>query len=151
MAHSRIIDELISRDPARVRADLEAIQKEKAALLAEETLLNQVLALQAMRDGKQGDAPVAADAEAVRQANGAPARGISTAVLDIVRSAAPVWLSYDAVYERLRERNIKATRNAMRVALRRWVERGELEINPNGEFRAVTPLIQRLIAEGGNS
>lgn len=147
MVHSRIIDELIARDPDRVRADLEAIQREKAALEAEETLLNQVLAIQGMRNGddKQASADLATPDAVYQVKRSRQGPSISAEVLNVMRADAGTWLTYNDVHERLRARDVHASRNAMRVALRRWVERNELEHDSEGRFR-----LRRELASEGN-
>jgi hypothetical protein len=155
MAHSRIIDELIARDPKSVHADLEAIKREKAALEAEEALLSQVLAIQAMRNG-QGKAREVADVVAdgrVFEVKGRHREGPSTSaiVLDVMREHAHTWMTYDDVYGELQKKGVVATRNAMRVALGRWVERGKLEADDDGCYRFIVEHGAQTPLEGGNS
>jgi hypothetical protein len=125
MPKRRIISELAAMPVDEVRAELEAVQAEKVKLEMEEQLLSQMLRL---REWGSNGVPGATETVAALEA-GAPGhkkQNVSANVLAIVEQADRPLLPAD-VRDRLATNGVDAEPNAIRVALRRWVDRKRLE------------------------
>jgi uncharacterized membrane protein len=141
VARSEIITELLGRDLGRLQEDIDSIQQEMRRLEAEEQLLRQVLAMQKLtqQDSEQQSRPVATRATSPKPAPPTASTGsrpsVSGTVLEVVQADPGTWMNYAQAHEALSRRGVKATRNTVRVAIRRWAERGALEFDGQ-RFRA---------------
>jgi hypothetical protein len=138
MTTRRIIADLASMPVAEIEAELDGVRSERRAvgskldslqaqdakLEMEEQLLAQMLRLRQWKaDGVPGAAQAVAAAEA--SAPQRKAENLSANVLAVVRQARQPVLPAD-VRDRLAADGVNADLNAIRVALRRWAERGQL-------------------------
>jgi hypothetical protein len=143
MARRRIISDIAAMPVDEIKAELDAVQTEKTKLEMEEQLLAQMLRLREWESTGVHGAP---ETVAVTQA-AAPERqreNVSANVLSLVRQAQEPLLPAD-VRDRLATQGIDADLNAVRVALRRWVDRGELGkrdryyIDANAAYTLLSP------------
>jgi hypothetical protein len=123
MARRRIISELAARPVEEIRAELADIKTEKARIDIEEQLLTQVLRLRELEAGspEAADTVTATETSTVQRKRG----NVSAGALAVVRHAEEPLRPID-VRDRLAADGIEAGMEAIRIALRRWVDRGEL-------------------------
>jgi hypothetical protein len=132
MALSRVMQELLERDTSQLVDDLKAVRKAKADLEFEEMVLARLLSeKQAEQNGTAGDELPPASR------SGAP--NVSRTILELVLAEPDEWFDYQTVARLLGERDIRATRNTVRTALRRWEERGKLQTDGAQRYRAPQP------------
>lgn len=144
MARSRIITELLGRDLGQLQEDIDSIQQEMRRLEAEEQLLRQVLAMQQLTQQEAGQESRPAATRATSHGPRTPTTttgrrpSVSGTVLELVQADPDSWMNYAQVHDALVQRGVEATRNTVRVAIRRWSERGAIEFDGQ-RFRAAGP------------
>jgi hypothetical protein len=140
MAHTRhIIQEIAAMPRAEIESELadaqqqkrdldeqiNALTAERESVLMEEQLLAQVLRLHQWSDQGIAGAREALEVNAA-SAPEAKRANVSANILSLVRQADGASLSPKDVLDGLARHGIQSDLNAVRVALRRWSDRGEI-------------------------
>jgi hypothetical protein len=146
MPRRRIISELAARPVEEIRAELADIKAEKARIDIEEQLLTQVLRLREL----EADSPEAAGTVTATETSTMQRKhgNVSAGALAVVRHAEEPLRPTD-VRDRLAADGVEAGMEAIRIALRRWVDRGEL--TKEGRYYADASKRTLLSPNGGDA
>ena len=112
-------------DKLRIEEQIAALNREREQITMEEQLLAQVLRMHQWADEGMPGARETLEANAAA-APRAKRTNISANVLSIVRQSDGRPITPAEIGDLLAQHGIRADQNAIRVALRRWADRGEI-------------------------
>lgn len=138
MGHMSVLEKLRNIPPDQIREELARVRAQRAQLAKDEALLEQVLALHGDSEQKLYVGAVTAWPESNEEVAPSPRPEPGTRRAQIqqimAESDKPTWTPAEIIAA-LRERGTRARDEAIRVTLRRMLDRGQLERPGYGSYK----------------